>query len=125
MCDHRFVNRGCPICKRSGKNAEKNDTVDIEMFYSACPKCSTDRVGIDRHECLSFVIAEAEYVFTIHRLVCHKCDFRWWTRIRAAYYCRDCDLIWDVSSATTAGPTVCARKIDVWYTKEPLIPAKG
>ena len=126
MCDHRYVLRLCPICKGVSKNVERGpDKVDLELFYSSCPKCSTDRVGINDCICVEFSIADVPYSFTIHRLVCHKCDYHWWTRIRAAYRCENCNFVWDISSMTTTYLSGCVQRIDTWQQKDPLIPSKG
>jgi len=92
------INRDCPKCKKDSRNVRKKpySIIDPDYFYSSCPHCSEMIVYLGSCISVSVIIASQLYIVCLHHVQCKKCDFRWWTRIRATYYCEDCDLVWDI-----------------------------
>ena len=130
MCRHRMMDRKCPLCHaHCGNLLGFDEIIDKDLFYSLCPRCNDGDIMIDESKCNKVIICGEPYVFLIHKLACLKCKIKLWTRVRGAYYCHNCDYIWDVSSKTISSDEAkkcleecgCAQETKV----DGLIPSKG
>jgi len=96
------MDRRCPRCNCGSTNLRNaQEAEDPDFFYSSCPTCNSMNVSI--YNCVGVLVSIASElrIVCLHYAQCteEKCSQKEWiTRIRATFYCSECDLEWDVQA---------------------------